>query len=307
MRRLLSYFGMAVAIACLAFFAISLSRHWQAISSIPLHGRLWPALAAATALYMLSYLFSAKSWQLVLRTAALPLGYLSAIRIVTISQFAKYIPGNVGHHIGRVLLAKKEGIPADVALSSMGVDAVLVLAAAALCSLAAFGLIPELTAHYGVAVLRTIVAIACVLTAAALVSLTSTLVRRYLAMALKQGSYLFHRGNRLTTCAAVLQNLCSFLLGTAALAIIVAGVGQLPAAALLNMLGIYSIAWLLGFLVPGAPAGLGVREAVLIIGLSPLLGQETATTSTALLRMTTVLGDGISLLVGLWMKRFLSP
>lgn len=35
-----------------------------------------------------------------------------------------------------------------------------------------------------------------------------------------------------------------------------------------KLIGIEAAAWLVGFVVPGAPGGLGVREAVLIAGLS---------------------------------------
>ena len=46
------------------------------------------------------------------------------------------------------------------------------------------------------------------------------------------------------------------------------------------------------------PAGLGVRDAVLLAGLSPELGPEAAALVLAL-RLVTTLGDGVIYLIGL--------
>jgi hypothetical protein len=34
----------------------------------------------------------------------------------------------------------------------------------------------------------------------------------------------------------------------------------------LFLTGLFAVAWISGFIVPGAPAGLGIREAILVTG-----------------------------------------
>ena len=57
-----------------------------------------------------------------------------------------------------------------------------------------------------------------------------------------------------------------------------------------HALTIFSIAWLLGTALPGASAGIGVREAV-IIGLGQLMAGADLALSAILLRALTVIAD----------------
>ena len=52
-----------------------------------------------------------------------------------------------------------------------------------------------------------------------------------------------------------------------------------------------TLAWMLGFVTPGAPAGLGVREAVLLGLLGPVLGEPAALLLSLQLRLATLGGD----------------
>ena len=48
---------------------------------------------------------------------------------------------------------------------------------------------------------------------------------------------------------------------------------------------------LAGFVTVGAPAGIGVREAAIILALSGTMGEPTAITVALLFRVLTTLGD----------------
>jgi hypothetical protein len=54
-----------------------------------------------------------------------------------------------------------------------------------------------------------------------------------------------------------------------------------------------ALAWAAGFVVPGSSAGLGVREAVLIVALESALGAEASTLAALALRVVTTAGDGV--------------
>jgi uncharacterized membrane protein YbhN (UPF0104 family) len=58
-----------------------------------------------------------------------------------------------------------------------------------------------------------------------------------------------------------------------------------------GVVGAFVLAWLLGLITPGAPAGMGVRELVLLGLLSPFLPQSTILLATVLGRVVTIGGD----------------
>lgn len=57
------------------------------------------------------------------------------------------------------------------------------------------------------------------------------------------------------------------------------------------IISIWSLAWLAGYVVILAPAGLGVREAILIALLTPILSNHMAIIVTVLFRISLVIGD----------------
>jgi len=65
--------------------------------------------------------------------------------------------------------------------------------------------------------------------------------------------------------------------------------GDTPSALLLA--GVVSLAWFAGFIVPGAPAGLGVRELILTIGLEQVGFRAEALAIALTYRIVTLLGD----------------
>ena len=57
------------------------------------------------------------------------------------------------------------------------------------------------------------------------------------------------------------------------------------------VVGVYCLAYLVGFLVPFAPAGLGAREAVLVAGAGPLVGVDVAIFLAAVNRILYLLAE----------------
>lgn len=64
-------------------------------------------------------------------------------------------------------------------------------------------------------------------------------------------------------------------------------------------IGLFAAAYVVGFLVPVAPAGLGVRESMLVLGLQPLLPAETAWAVAGMHRVLFVLTE-IALAIAAW-------
>lgn len=99
----------------------------------------------------------------------------------------------------------------------------------------------------------------------------------------------------LITTACVLLTGLSF-------ALVARGMGD---AEIIPLVSIFAAAWLAGFVTPGAPAGIGLREGILIASLSPMIGAGSAITAALLHRLVTALVDAtIGLLA--WRRRCLA-
>lgn len=71
---------------------------------------------------------------------------------------------------------------------------------------------------------------------------------------------------------------------------------------LFNVVSIYIFGWIAGFIVPGSPGGIGVREAVLLLLLNPFFGEQAVSLSIIVHRILSILGDCLVYFVGLFFK-----
>jgi uncharacterized membrane protein YbhN (UPF0104 family) len=61
------------------------------------------------------------------------------------------------------------------------------------------------------------------------------------------------------------------------------------------LLGAYTFAWLIGFVIPFAPSGLGAREATLVAMLAPEVGVGAATALAVALRLANLAADFLAI------------
>lgn len=71
-------------------------------------------------------------------------------------------------------------------------------------------------------------------------------------------------------------------------------------------IGCLSLSWLIGFVTPGAPGGLGIRETVMTTILSQILSNSQALEVAFLFRAITIMGDGILYLSTFVIKQAIS-
>ncbi len=66
---------------------------------------------------------------------------------------------------------------------------------------------------------------------------------------------------------------------------------------ILTISGIYLISWLIGYVTPGAPGGLGVKEAVMVFLLSGIMQESDIILSAFILRFCNIIGDFLAFLL----------
>jgi glycosyltransferase 2 family protein len=224
--------------------------------------------------------------------------------ILGITQFAKYVPGNVAQYVGRVGMSLARGIPARPLAVTLILETLLIIAAAAATCATAGALsnigLDALRAHGRQLALVTALVVFVIIGLLTLRLAAPAFLRRF---APKYAPAL--EGTQLpaqSSLALAFILYCAVYFCTGVGLILLAGL-LLPEAPhdYWLLVAIFALAWVVGFVTPGAPGGLGVREALMVLMLAPLYTAASASVLVIAFRIATTLGDALTLVVGLAM------
>lgn len=304
-KRALRLVGIAVAIAAGMYFVMHAHR---ALSSQDLSGLLQgPTIAAGVALtiaYMALIPITALAWAWLLRGLGQSVTIATTAPILATTQLAKYLPGNVAHHLGRVMVAKARGLDTGSTVLSIGYETLLVVVASAHVSSLTFLWSPPpalaewpLARHHGMLVATISLGAMVVIAGAPTFARLLMRLRGADAAALSTRTL---RPDWPTCLGCYLLHALNFLLVGGGLWVVAGVLSPSPvtAADFVLLTGAFAGSWILGFLAPGAPAGLGVREAILSLWLGTALDATVAVSLIIMLRIATTAGDLLSFLWG---------
>ena len=295
MRYAKRFLACVVLIAAAAFLGAALYRSWAAFTALFVEPGTLIAVGVLAGLYGIAFQLLFVSWLATLR-ARLPVRVpmRTAANIYNVANIAKYLPGNIFHLAGRQILGARIGwTHAALAqatlleISAIGAAiAALLLAVAAVAPEAALSIMPWDHSSPAAGELR-IAAVLC-LSIAGLIFLVLARMRAY--------ERLFGVTTKTVSLAVAL---CAsfFLVNIVIVAIFaeqLASAANRPSALVVGMA--YIASWLAGFLVPGAPGGLGVRESVLVFLLTAN-ASDLAAFALGLgigMRLIGILGDAIA-------------
>jgi uncharacterized membrane protein YbhN (UPF0104 family) len=304
-KKGLTWVGRIISVVAIFYFLVTLAKQFENFPSVPLTPGLFGWFFICIFLFLLNNFIVGFGWKFVLACLGEQADIGKIVSIFLISQFAKYIPGNFSHHIGRVALAKTAGLNVGRVIVSLVIDLLALLFAGACFSLVALFVIPETVANYlpyaefliqyrwGILVL----------------ALFGVSLAGFLALG-ELGAGSETKGILSKVNMRTLPLLISFLLKL--IVFVIDGFNiQIISRFILSDFSIpyflgtsfFSIAFLVGFLMPGAPAGMGVRETMFLALFSSFQGLEVASLLIVLLRLANVMGDGSSFLLGLILQR----
>jgi len=291
LKSAIKWLGAILALAAIAFVV---HRLWAQFSALPA-GTLetaWPGLLLASLGYAGCGVFLALIWWLALRAAGFRSASFSrSASAFFSSQLGKYLPGNVGHFAARHVLTRREGVGHRALVAATLLEALLLVAAAGGLAV----LVIQKMISGGLEKVLEAVWLAPVAAVIALVL--------GLAVARRKGwldSSLGLSRLSLELGAAFCLALVFFLAGSGCFILMSTALGAGDWLALVPWV---AAAWLLGFLIPGAPGGLGIREFVLVIGLTPMVGDGQAALDALLFRLVTVGGDVLMSITGtIWLR-----
>jgi uncharacterized membrane protein YbhN (UPF0104 family) len=262
--------GLPVVILAIFFYYVK--RDWGELTSYKFAWNPWLLILAFLG-FSLQELSYGLIWRAVLARLGSRLDLRISLRIYLGSEFVRYIPGNVWHVLTRILWVGKYGVSRPIAFASMMIELITKLAAGVLIFAVSLLFWSDLgsvrSLFYGTPIVvglgvLTIVALLVVLHPRILSAFLNTalrlLKRKPVVLSLRYGDILLVT---LAWCASWFVAGCAFY-------VLLLGLWpQTPLLALPICIGIYAIAWDIGFVSFITPSGLGFREGA-IVGLFAL-------------------------------------
>jgi uncharacterized membrane protein YbhN (UPF0104 family) len=232
--------------------------------------------------------FLALIMHLALLRYAINLTYPRCFSIYNITQLGKYIPGSIWQFVGRITLYREADISNDkirdtllletfwVVFSALSIGLILIL-------LIQYELIGQLLAQSPVIFTNPFLyAVLAVTLITLLVFWRPTLIR-YIRQ------FMFN-----TNAAATVLALWACLGFSFWITLLPISSQDIS---LIYIIGLYALSYALGFMVPFAPAGIGIREAILVMGLAPYIETNTAIVLATINRLFYIMSEILLVLI----------
>jgi len=212
---------------------------------------------------------------------------VDSFTVIGLSQFVKYLPGNFAHIIGRGYLARKLLSQKDIYLTLL-VETFLIAIVAMLLGVSwFFGSLGELMMvvdlNWVVIIVMGGFAVVGLFLLKRLVSYRLDMRLTFLLSGLYFISYIFH-------------GLVIFLVFKYVL--LADGI------VLWECVAGFALAFVFGYLLPGAPGGIGVREYVFVMLFSAAVGEVVAIQAILIHRLLTVASDILFFILANYSRRF---
>ena len=269
----LNLVGAGLGIVGIIFVILRLDTHSNEINFLVFEISDLALLVTNSIFFGATNILLALAWWFQLQFLKLNPPWYWALKAYGISQLAKYLPGNIFHLLGRQALGMAYNLPAaSLAKSSAWEIGTIVLASMSFTIL----LIPIIW-------LQNTILISLVIFLITIVSFYQILKKVYTVDIAKS---LFLHVNFLAASGLIFVSILGLVLDQPL------SLGLVP-----SLCGVYVTAWLIGFITPGAPAGLGVREFVALLLLRPMFSEADLLLAILLSRVVTISGDLLFFLI----------
>lgn len=306
-RKLL---GLALFVVCLGYFISFFLANLSGLQDLSLvSDHLLPLLLATIAIIICNTILPAYSWWLLINPVQPILRRTHSIWIYAYTQIGKYLPGNIGHHVGRIFVSSQFGIDRKVATWSVVSEAVLMLIFAMLqIMLISIFFQPSLELPVGDWLLSKRLWLSLLLVSLLIFGVYFIVNRlRWYPIRNLIGEWTIPLPTLKTVLTCCVISMASALLMGCALAYIGYELFSISFSNYWTILFAWIFAWTIGFLFPGAPAGLGVREGIIAALLEASLGGAATLGLIVVHRLVTSLVDILVFAVAFQQRRRFLP
>ena len=279
--------------ATVFFLVKTFKDNLKEVADINLDPQAWLFLTIALIVTLLAHVWSGWVWSWILNLFNQSLGWLRGIQVYLITNIAKYLPGNVWHFYGRISAIKEHGGTTGVATLCTVLEPLLMAAAALLIAVVStlLGIVDATNTLVILGQSLTLVAVLVGIHPAILNPLLQRLSKSKTKTETTAALKTYPLVPFIGELGFILLRGTGFLLVMLALQTV--ALAQVP-----NLLSAFSIAWLLGLVIPGAPGGIGVFEATAIALLpAALFAPANVLLAVACYRVISILAEAIAALL----------
>jgi uncharacterized membrane protein YbhN (UPF0104 family) len=289
-KRLTHVARAAATVVLLGVVVVAVGRSWEDVRATI--GRISPLeLVLCEALILLGLWLSAATWRAAMKELGSNLRLQSASKIYLLGQLGKYLPGSLWAVAAQTALARRAGVPASRGASAgMIAIGINVLTGLTLGTVFVPRLLPG-GAWRGLVLVTTLTVAIVALSPPVLTRLVNGALRILKQPLLERG---LSWGGMFSASGFSLASWLCYGLSVWGLAI---AVGGNPWEMLPLCLAGVAVAMTVGVLVILAPSGIGVRDAVIVASLTPVLTSSDALAVALVARLLFTLADLVAALV----------
>lgn len=233
------------------------------------------------------------------------IGYIQVFQINAKSNIAKYLPGNILHFVGRNYLGRRLGLKhTDIALSSFLELIFIIVTAAIISFITLFEEFENFTLrffsffNYKIFVLVFSVLLIVIFVYFRVKEEKKKSTDKLKKIISKRFVLLIIKNCTINIFSFVSHGFILFLVFKYILEV------NVSYSQLQLVISTYTFSWLVGYITPGSPAGIGIRESFLLIMLSSSFGKESTLMAALIIRLISIIGDIFLFIIGILVAYF---
>lgn len=295
MKALRKVVTIVIILVIFYFLITGLIKNWQKIPFDSLRFDLLSLLISFIFLFITFALFI-QGWRSIIHEFGQNVGFRKAFWIMSSSQMAKYVPGGIWFALGRVYLGRTEKLKGEIIALSVVIETGLTFLVGILLFFIALGLSNrDIIVNF-----LFIIPIFFVF----LIALYPPVLNKLMNIGLK---FLKRPAINLKISYIHLLKLSVFFLGLWVAQIIgyyflINSIMPIPFYQIFSLAAAYTLSWMAGFIVVIAPGGLGVREGMMSILLSPILPAPLAIAISFIARVWITVFEIMTFFIGVIVK-----
>ena len=280
------WFPWIALVGVVVGLALAVRSQWDAITELD-WAESWPTLVASAGLFAAAPLAQASTSWIILRLLGARAPFAETMRIWANSYVLRYAPSGALAVVYRIRQRERVNATREQILISEAYENLGSMTAGACALLIGFVALGKVPPWLGLAVAIPVVAMA--------VALRPRFVGRWAQALLRRRGIdaPILRGRELLV--AILVNLVAWLATGLGFLALLNGLSDEPSPGLTWAIATYSVAYLIGFVVPFLPGGLGAREGTLVAVLAPRYEFGAATGIALATRLAVTLGEAIAI------------
>lgn len=289
MTQVKKYFRWLILGLTFFFIISTFKQNWREVVGIKFTNFSYIMISIGLLFNIIAHSFSAWVWTWILDIFQTKLQGLLAIKVYLITNICKYLPGNIWHFYGRVKAIQNLGDSFSTAVISAIIEPLLMAFSALLITLIG-GSLNILDSQFSWLFILIIIA-----NIGVLITLQPSIFNKLLMkLAKNKGNIQAVKITKYPLLPLIGEIIFVLLRGMAFLAIIIAftpiNFDIIP-----KILTGFSLGWLLGLIVPGAPGGIGIFEATIISYFDKaIFAPEIILIVISLYRITSILAELIT-------------